>query len=105
MTSKEKIIARLNKAFDLNIKPDHPIKTHCNPRGYMGQWSWSFFGTVFGNNFSGNIGSYVPIGVLLKSKQLVMIDDGCADYTVYPGDAGYRFDRDIRNGTIQYERQ
>ena len=42
MTSKEKIIARLNKGFCLEIKQDHPIKTHLNPRGAT-DWDCSGF--------------------------------------------------------------
>lgn len=86
MTSKEKLIERLNKGFGLEIKQDHPIKTHCNPRGYLGQWSWVFDGCVICPGFGGNIGSCVSITELLKAPQLELEydDSRSGDWSVWP---------------------
>lgn len=75
-TTKERLIERLNNGFDLDIKPDHTLKTHCNPQGFFDAWSWCFVGAVRGKNFGGVIGSYAPISQLLKAKTLVL---GCSE--------------------------
>lgn len=83
MSVKEKLIARLNNGFGLEIDPKTEWRCRMNPRGLLDRWQFAFIPlipTPFGNV---PIGSYQSAGELLKAERLIIERDSCGDYSIW----------------------
>lgn len=81
LSTKNRLISKINKEFGLNIPLDYPAKTHQKAYKSQGGFCWYFKGS---NTDINRYGSSFSMSELIKAKKLELFEDFGNTYEILP---------------------